>query len=149
MVFEVAHQLAVFQFELTVVIEFGPVFTLVPRQDVVEGRLILSTLLPASECFGREGHPTTLLLFDPVEQTTDVLPRSETSESSFQGGESGISCDDFFIPGRLFIQECVTGLFSFGLGLSRSRQLQLSQSRLLSGESGESKERGMELVHCG
>ena len=120
MVFEVAHQLAVFQLELTVVIEFGPVFAFVPRQDVVEGGLMLSTLLPTSECFGREGRPTTLLAVDPVEQATDVLPGSETSESSLQGGERGISCGDLLIPGRLLIQECLTGLFGYSFGLSRS-----------------------------
>ncbi len=147
MVFGVAHQVAVFQFELTVVMEFGSVFAFVPRQDVVEGGLMLSTLLPARQRFGREGRPTTLLLIDPVEQTTDVLPGGETRESSLQGGQCGISCGDFLVPGSLFIEECLTGLFSIGFGLSRRHQLQLSQLRLLRGEPSEPQEGGMELVH--
>ena len=147
MVLEVVHQLAVVQFELTVVVEFGLVFQFVPRQDVVEGGLMLSTLLPARECFGREGRPPTLLLLNPVEQATDVLPGSETSKSSFQGGQRGISCDDFLIPGRLFLDECVTGLFGFSFRLSCRHELPLRQPRLLRGESGESVEWGMELVH--
>ena len=111
--------MAVFQFELTVVIEFGPVFASVSSQDVVEGGLVLSTLLPASQCFGREGRPPPLLLIDPVQQTTDVLPGGETRESSFQGGQRGIGCGDFLIPGSLFIEEGETCLFGFGFGLSR------------------------------
>ena len=121
MVFEAAHQVAVFQFELTVVMEFSLVFAFVPRQDVVEGGLMLSTLLPASERFGGEGRPTTSLLIDPVEQTTDVLPGGETSDSGFQGGQRGIGCGDFLIPGGLFIEECLTGQFGFGFGLSRGQ----------------------------
>lgn len=148
MVFGVAHQVAVFQFKLTVVMEFGLVFVFVPCQDVVEGSLMLSTLLPARECFGREGRPTTLLLIDPVEQTTDVLPSGETRDSSFQGGERRIGHGDFLVPGSLFIEEGLTGQFGFGFGLSRGQQLPLGQSRLLRGESGESEEGGMELVHC-
>ena len=143
----VAHQLAVFQFELTVVNEFGLVFAIVPCQDVVEGGLMLSTLLPASECFGREGRPTTSLLIDPVKQTTNVLPSGEACESCFQRSERGIGCGDFLIPGRLFIKEGMTGQFGFGFDLSRGQQLHLGQSRLLRGESGESEEGGMELVH--
>ena len=145
--FGVAHQLAVFQFELTVVIEFGLVFAFVPRQDMIESGLMLSTLLPARERFGREGRPPPPLLIDPVEQTTDVLPGGETRESSFQGGERRIGCGDFLIPGGLFIKEGVAGQFGFGFGLARGQQLQLGQSRLLRGESGESEEGGMELVH--
>ena len=114
MVFEVAHQLAVFQFQLTVVMEFILVFAFVPRQDVVEGGLMLSTLLPASNRFGREGRPTTSLLIDPVEQTTDVLPGGETRESSFQGGQRGVGRGDFLIPGGLFLKEGLTGQFGFG-----------------------------------
>ena len=147
MVFEAAHQVAVFQFELTVVMEFSLVFAFVPRQDVVEGGLMLSTLLPARERFGRESRPTTLLLIDPVEQTTDVLSGGETCESCFQGGERGIGRGDFLIPGGLFIEEGLAGQFGFGFGLSRGQQLRLGQSRLLRGESGESEEGGMELVH--
>ncbi len=148
MVFGAAHQLAVFQFQLTVVMEFGLVLAFVPRQDMVEGGLMLSALLPARECFGRESCAATLLLIDPVEQTADVLPSGETRKTSFQGSERGIGCDDFLIPGRLFIEKGLAGQFRFGLGLPRSQQLPFGQSRLLRGESSESEERGMELVHC-
>ena len=149
LVFEIVHQLAVVQFELTVVKEIGLVRAFVPRQDVVEGSLMLSTLLPASECFRREGCPTRSLLFDPVEQSTDVFLGGETRESSFQGSERRIGGSDFLIPGGLFIQEGLTGLFGIGFALSRRDELQLGQSRLLRGESGESEEGGMELVHVG
>ena len=121
----------------------------VPCQDVVEGGLMLSTLLPASECFRRDGCPTRSLLFDPVEQSTDVLLGGEARKSSFQGSESRISRRDFLIPGGLFIQEGLTGLLSIGFALSSRDELQLGQSRLLRGKSGESEEGGMELVHAG
>ncbi len=130
-------------------IEFNPVFTFVPRQYMVEGGLVLSTLLPACECFRRESCPMASLLIDPVEQSTDVLPSGETRESCFQRSQRGVSSGDFMIPSGLFIEESVTGLLGFGFGLSRSEQFQLSQSRLLSGEPSESEERGVELVHGG
>lgn len=143
------HQLAVFQFELTVVIEFVSVFLFVSRQDVVEGGLMLATLLPARERFNRDCRPPPPLLFDPVKQPTDVLASGETGDSSFQRGERGISCGDLLIPGSLFIKESVTSLFGVGFGLSRCHEFQLGQLRLLRGESGQSEEGGMELVHVG
>lgn len=147
MVFEFAHQLSVFQFELTVMIELCLVFLFVSCENVFQGRLMLPMLLPASECFRRESRSPASLLFNPVEQPADVVSCGEPGQSCFQGSQARIGGDDFLVPGCLLIQQRLPGEVSFRFRLASRDQLQLGQSRLLRGEPGETEKWGMEFVH--